>query len=193
MSSTYARSRPWLLAVPLLLLLGACAMETPYQAAEGRYGYSEQQIEENRYRVIFEGNPSTPRETVQNYLLYRSAELTVQNGFDYFIITDQDTERDTRYYSSGYIDDFGYYSRLRNRPSRRFYRPSYYSANAYPVSEYSSLADIVMAEGEKPADEPDAYDALDVLQQLQPLIRKDRDAGRRVTVTLPLTSMGSLT
>ena len=62
---------------------------------------------------------------------------------------------------------------LRNRPSRRFYRPSYYSANAYPVSEYSSLADIVMAEGEKPADEPNAYDALDVLQQLQPLIRKD--------------------
>ncbi|MEM7044960.1 MAG: hypothetical protein AAF543_19305 [Pseudomonadota bacterium] len=174
MLSANASGRSWLLLAPVLLLLSACAVETPYQAGEGGYGYSEQRIEENRYRVIFEGNPSTPRETVQNYLLYRSAELTVQNGFDYFTVVDQDTERSTRYYSSGYVDDFGYYSRLRNRRlHRRFYRPSFYSTNAYPVNEYSSLADIVMAEGEKPKDDPNAYDALDVLQQLQPLIRED--------------------
>ena len=157
-------------------MLGACATQTPYQSGEGRYGYTDQQIEENRYRVIFAGNPSTPRETVQNYLLYRSAELTIQEGFDYFTIVDRDTERSTRYYSSGFVDDFGFHKHYRGRRSiRRFYRPSFYSANTYPVSEYSSAADIVMAEGEKPEEEGNAYDALDVLQRLQPLIRQDAE------------------
>lgn len=180
MSSLSARQRHWLPAVALLTLLGACATATPYQPSEGRYGYSEQRIEETRYRVTFSGNPSTPRETVQNYLLYRAAELTVQNGFDYFTVVDRDVERSTRYYSQGYADDFGYYDFPYRRGHRRFYRPSFYSSNAYPVSEYSSIADILMAEGEKPKDEANAYDALDVLQQLQPLIRKDepRDDAR---------------
>lgn len=164
-----------LFAATLLLLLGACAIETPYQPSEGRYGYSEQQIEENRYRVTFTGNPSTPRDTVQNYLLYRAAELTVQKGFDHFIVVDRDVERSTRYYTQGYADDF-YYDRFGSRRGiRRFYRPSFYSANAYPVNEYSSFAAIVMAEGDKPDDDADAYDALDVLQRLQPLIRRDDD------------------
>ncbi|MGI9484805.1 MAG: CC0125/CC1285 family lipoprotein [Geminicoccaceae bacterium] len=176
MFSSSVWSRSWLLAAPLLFLVSACATETPYQPGEGRYGYKEQQIEDNRYRVIFAGNPSTPRETVQNYLLYRSAELTIQKGFDYFTVVDRDTERSTRFYSHGYVDDFGFRDRFRSRRGfRRFYRPSYYSSNAYPVSEYSSSADIVIAEGEKPEDEANAYDALDVLQRLQPLIRQDAE------------------
>jgi hypothetical protein len=166
-----------LLAASLLLVLGACAMETPYQPSEGRYGYSDQQIEENRYRVTFSGNPSTPRDTVQNYLLYRAAELTVQKGFDHFTVVERDVERSTRYYTQGYADDI-YYDRFGSRRGiRRFYRPSFYSANAYPVNEYSSFAVIVMAEGEKPGDDANAYDALDVLQRLQPLIRKDDEGG----------------
>lgn len=172
MLSFSAWGRHWLLVAPLLFLLGACATETPYQPGEGRYGYSEQQIEKNRYRVTFSGNPSTPRETVQNYLLYRAAELTVQNGYDYFTVVDRDVERETRYYSHGYVDDFGYYGYPYRRGHRRFYRPSFYSSNAYPVSEYSGIADIALAEGDKPEDDANAYDALDVLQQLQPLIRK---------------------
>lgn len=171
MLSSKSWGRKGLLAAPLLLLLGACAIETPYQAADGRYGYSEQQIEENRYRVTFTGNPSTPRETVQNYLLYRSAELTVQKGYDYFTMVDRDVERDTRYYSHGYVDDFGYYGFNRRHSYNRRYRPSFYSSTSYPVSEYSGIADIHLAEGEKPEDDANAYDALDVLQKLQPLIR----------------------
>lgn len=149
-------------------------METPYQPGDGgRYGYSEQQIEENRYRITFAGNPSTPRDTVQNYLLYRAAELTVQRGYDHFTIVDRDVERSTRYYSHGYANDFDSYRFPSRRGLRRFYRPSYYSSNAYPVSEYASIADVVMAEGDKPEGEAKAYDALDVLQRLQPLIRQD--------------------
>lgn len=171
MSSFQARSSKQLLAAFLFLLLGACASQTPYKPADGGYGYNEQQIEANRYRVSFSGNPLTPREVVHNYLLYRAAELTVQKGFDYFTVVDRDVERSTRYYTQGYDDDFGF-DRFRDRRGfRRFYRPGFYSANTYPVSEYSGLVDILMSEGEKPRDDAAAYDALDVLQQLQPLIR----------------------
>lgn len=178
MSSFSARVPRWLLATPLLLILAACAVETPYMPSEGRYGYSEQPIEENRFRVTFTGNPSTPRETVQNYLLYRAAELTVQEGFDYFTIVDRDVERSTRYYSHAYVDDFGFgYHRHRHRGRyghRRIFGPRYVSGSSYPINEYSGTADIVMSEGEKPADEPNAYDALDVLQRLQPAVQKPK-------------------
>ncbi len=161
------------LPLSMLTLLGACAVPTPYQAANGGFGYSDQQIESNRYRVSFDGNASTPREEVQNYLLYRAAELTVQNGFDYFTIVDRDVERSTRYYNHGYVDDFGFgYHRRHGRfGHKRFIGPRYVTSNSYPIDEYSSTADIVLGEGEKPADAPKAYDALDVLQRLQPIVQ----------------------
>lgn len=172
-SRLFTMAKTWLTTVPFLFLLAACAVPTPYQPADGGYGYRDQQIEESRYRVSFDGNASTPREDVQNYLLYRAAELTVQNGFDYFTIVDRNLERSTRYYSSGYVDDFGYAGYYRDRRSyRRYIGPRHVSGSSYPIDEYSSTADIVMAEGEKPADDANAYDALDVLQRLQPSIRQ---------------------
>jgi hypothetical protein len=49
-----------------------------------RAGYSDQQIESNRFRVSFAGNSLTARETVERYLLYRAAELTVQQRLRLF-------------------------------------------------------------------------------------------------------------
>ena len=72
----------------LVLLLAGCAVPTPYQPATKGYGYSEQQLESNRYRVTFSGNSVTPRDTVQNYLLYRAAEVTRESGHDYFTVVD---------------------------------------------------------------------------------------------------------
>ena len=70
-------------ALSALLLLGACATATPYQAAtEELHGYENQKIERNRWQVSFGGNALTDRQTVETYLLYRAAELTLQQGFD---------------------------------------------------------------------------------------------------------------
>ena len=55
-----------------LVLLGACATATPYQAAStSDRGFSEQKIEDNRFQVQFAGNSLTDRKTVETYLLYR--------------------------------------------------------------------------------------------------------------------------
>jgi hypothetical protein len=161
------------LLLATLSLLAACASPTPYQPADGGYGYSEQRLESNRFRVTFAGNSSTPRDSVQNYLLFRAAELTVQEGFDYFTVADQDVERSTRYYSQGFYDDYGYpYSLRSRRYTRSYIGPRFYSSSARPVDEYTNVADILMFEGEKPAADVNAYDAKDVLERLQVTINQ---------------------
>lgn len=154
----------------LLLGLAGCAAPTPYQAATDGYGYTEQQIESNRFRVTFSGNSVTPRATVQNYLLYRAAEVTVANGRDYFVVVDQDLERSTTYHGSGFNNywwpgDYPY----------RTYGLGLGNYTAYPVDSYTAFADIVMGEGEKPVGEVNAYDAHDVLRQLLPRIELPDD------------------
>ena len=69
------------------VMIAACATPTPYQPIGARGtgasgGFSDVRLAENRYRVTFAGNSLTTRERVETYLLYRAAELTVQQGFD---------------------------------------------------------------------------------------------------------------
>ena len=74
-----------------LLLLGAflagCA--TPYQR-QGFFiaGYSERQLGENIFQVSFHGNQNTGRERASDFALLRSAEVTTENGFRYFIVVE---------------------------------------------------------------------------------------------------------
>ena len=98
-------------AAPLALeaLLGACATATPYQPLQTRGdvrgGYSEQRIEENRYRVTFAGNTFTSRQTVENYLLFRAAELTREAGYDGFPMVARGTDPHTT--TRVFSDPFG--------------------------------------------------------------------------------------
>jgi hypothetical protein len=161
------------LAIALLLLgVAGCTVPTPYQPAAGGYGYTEQQLEGNRYRVAFSGNSVTPRETVQNYLLYRAAEVTIANGHDYFTVVNQDLERSTAYYGSGF-NDFGWGP---GSNSRSAFGLGFGNYTAYPIDSYTAFADIVVADGEKPAGDVNAYDARDVLRQLLPQIELPDDA-----------------
>lgn len=73
------------------LLLSACASQPLYSPASrsGGPGYSETQLTEDRYRVSFVGQSRTPRDKVQNYALLRAAELTLDQGYDWFTVTDR--------------------------------------------------------------------------------------------------------
>lgn len=84
------------------LAIAGCSTPTPYQAADKRgNGFSDTKIQSERYRVSFRGNEVTKRETVENYLLYRAAEITLNQGDDYFVVDDKETEADVRYSTSG--------------------------------------------------------------------------------------------
>lgn len=157
-------------ALSAALALAGCASPTPYQPADGGFGYRQQQLEENRYRISFSGNSLTPRETVQNYLLYRAAEVTVESGHDYFVFAEDNLERSTRYY--GTVNP-GIGGRL-NRFDDPFGDPFFpATVRARPIDEYRAFADILMFSGQKPADNPRAYDAHDVLNRLGPTIVRE--------------------
>lgn len=81
--------------VTTILALSACAAgPTPYQPADdNRYGYAEQKLQADRYRVTFSGNELTEKSTVQNYLLFRAAELTLADGYQHFRFLDEQVER----------------------------------------------------------------------------------------------------
>jgi hypothetical protein len=76
------------LFVLLPLLLAGCY--THYQPNTGSGGYSEQQIDQNTFRVTFQGNSSTPDAMAHRFELRRCAELTKSRGGDYFVLVDVD-------------------------------------------------------------------------------------------------------
>lgn len=71
-------------AIILLPLLFACA--TPYQKKGFRGGWTDSQISENTFKISFKGNASTKQERVEELALLRAADLTLNNGYKYFIL-----------------------------------------------------------------------------------------------------------
>ena len=101
-SSVYKPTRAAGLFLIASLALAACTSATPYQAVNKKgEGFSEFQLEQNKYRVVFSGNTQTPITTVENYLLYRAAEVTLDKGFDYFIVSDEDVNTMRFFRTSG--------------------------------------------------------------------------------------------
>ena len=79
----------WTLAasVAAALSLAACASLAPYgpQRGPGGQGFSEQRIEGDRYRVTYNGIGSPG--PVADFALLRAAELTLEQGYDWFEVT----------------------------------------------------------------------------------------------------------
>jgi hypothetical protein len=176
---TQAKSLGVVLAAALAV--SACATSTAYGPADarGRGGYTEQRLEADRYRVTFAGNSVTSREQVEMSLLLRSAELTVQSGYDWFATVERATDRDTRFYTTRdpfYSDRYGpYWS-----PRWRFYRRGFWSPydrfwgadyDVRQVDRYEAAAEIIMGRGPKPAGDPNAFDARDVIDNIGPRVR----------------------
>lgn len=192
---TRGLKRPRIATVVALLLGGlaitSCTTATPYQPATGagqyRQGYWDVQVESNRFRVSFAGNSLTNRETVERYLLYRAAELTIQQGFDHFILVNRDTETRTETYvdrspsSRWGGGPWGHW-----RPYWRWYRPRYGWRSWDPfyddpwwdrdmdvrtINRYEAMAEIVTGKGPKPTDNVRAFDAREVIDRLGPGIK----------------------
>ena len=164
-------------------LLAACATQTPYQpaAAHHAYGFEEQRIEDNRVRITFRGNNLTDRETVETYLLYRAAELTIQGGRDHFIVANRDTEAHSRLQSVGARHPrFGFHF-LYFSP-RHGWSPWYdpfwdQPADYREITRYEAVAEIAMFAGPKPQNDANAFDAREVMRNLEGQIVRPPPAG----------------
>ena len=143
------------------LALTACASLAPYGAQMGPngQGYSEQRIDSNRYRVTYNGVGAAGR--VADWALVRAADLTTEQGYDWFEVTQSWT--DGRPGGAGGV-----------RPSVSIgggsSRYGGYSSSGVGVGvglnfsgpqPTSTTLEVVLGRGQKP-DRPNAYDARSV-------------------------------
>jgi len=76
----------FLLFVLAALLIGCMA---PYQKkSTWSVGYAETQLDENIFRVSFEGNEFYDEDRTADFTLLRCAELTLENDYKYFAVID---------------------------------------------------------------------------------------------------------
>lgn len=169
--------------------LASCATSTAYAPAGfngQRGGYAEQRLENDRYRVSFAGNSVTSREQVEMGLLLRAAELTAENGYDWFSTVNRATDRDTRFQTLGdpFYSRYGpFYDRYSPfwGPSWRYYgrggwsrwNDPFWGRNDFDVRQidrYEATTEIVMGRGAKPAGDPNAFDAREVIANLSGVI-----------------------
>lgn len=184
-------ARPRLaLALASALALAACATATPYQplgapGTNASGGFAEQRIEGNRWRVLFAGNSLTSRERVETYLLFRAAELTLEQGYDGFTIADRATDRNVE--TRVYRDPFP-------RSRYGFWRPYWRYGGAWgwrrwdpwfgdpfwadnidvqTVQRFEAVAEIVLYRG-APPEGPRSFNAREVVANLGPTIEVPR-------------------
>jgi hypothetical protein len=147
----------------LLAILAACESPAPFSPRDGNStGYTDRQLAANRWRVTFKGNAATPRETVENYILLRSAQVTLQSGYRWFVFDTRDTQANTTYHTE-----------FEGPPGPGFRRFGWYwhdwdYADSYPTTNYEAYAEIVMLTPEQAKSEPRALDANDIVARLTP-------------------------
>lgn len=123
----------------LTALLAGCV--TKYHPKSGTGGYTDAQLQPDVFTVSFAGNANTSLEIVKSYSLYRCAELTVANGFDYFVIIDQDKTSQ--------------------------WNASAGAGSAVEYNYYTVAHTIKVHKGARPTDDPNAYDAHFLLSSMR--------------------------
>jgi hypothetical protein len=136
------------------VILTGCGLVSPlYVPYNGKYGfgYTDNKIENDRFQVTYDGNLATETTTAINYLLYRCAELTVENGFDYFTVvkqTDEKWELTSLSYGSG-------------------------NGSVSKTSMPHFIYMIRCGKGEKPNGD-NVYNAKEVMKNLEPTIKREK-------------------
>ncbi len=144
-------------------------------------GYSDVRIKGNTAIVRYDGGVFTKQQTIENYVLYRCARITIDNGYDYFIVTSITTskmevnvsESDSH---NGYVTIppklYTAYPDIERFQSATVSDTSMrcrYSPGAPCQAQIHGITAVIkMFRGHAPRNVPRAYDATDVIAHLEP-------------------------
>lgn len=130
-----------IISILLLLFLSSCV--TGYYPHSGSItgGYSEIQLGDNIYQVTFVGNGYTSSSLVEQRLLRRCADLTIERGYKYF------------FFENAYLDSFSQFSTINGQLSQ--------------INRHSKTAKIRMYKYQTKT--KDLLDAKLILKQLEPI------------------------
>ncbi len=154
-----------LLGALVILALAACTTApTRYEPSlkGGDMGYREQRLEQERFRVTFRANADLKGPQVEDMALRRAAELTVQNGYQWFNVVTRNTYlADGSYTPSGPTVGLGGFT-----GSRGGGLGLGLGFNIGGDSrQYETTLEVLMGNGPKPSD-PNTYDAQQVLARM---------------------------
>lgn len=158
-----------------VLLLSACASQPDYKAANrAGYGYKETQLSESRYRVQYKAR-GEGQDTARDYALLRAAELTLLEGYDWFVVVDRETLVNREQHQSA-VDSGVRYDRVVTRDCGLLNcTTSYKTVPTYSMGlssgtpsrgDTEAVLEIMMGKGVRPAS-GDSYDAVEVRDNLQ--------------------------
>jgi hypothetical protein len=150
-------------ALAFLALVACATAPTRYTPAlaNSNIGYREQRLEQERFRVTFRANADLKGPQVEDMALRRAAELTAQNGYEWFTVVTRNTYlADGSYTPSGPTVGIGGFSGSRGGGLGLGLGFNIGSDSR----QYESTLEILMGKGPKPAD-PDTYDARQVLSR----------------------------
>lgn len=163
-------------SIAVVLTLGACASTPEYAPADHAddYGHYSSRIEENRYRIVFNGDRSVGPNATRDYALLQAAELTLREGYDWFEIVDRETTiSEARQPSSGFSYERAYYVERNcgllgcSRSVRPYSRMRMdIDSDRRSQTTYSHVLEIVMGKGEIPEDGGNYYEAAPVAKSM---------------------------
>jgi hypothetical protein len=134
-----------------VVLVAGCASDAPYREARdgGEPGYTDTLETAARAAVAFQGDADTEPARIHEYALLRAAQVTRDGGYDwFFIVPPQGVQPASAPLPTGpYGDVTPYYD-----PARR-----------------TVSLDIVMGRGQRPPNNPLAFDARELARDLEHL------------------------
>ena len=147
----------------------------------GMYGYSEMPMDSTTYQVTYNGDNTTPPEIVDRYALYRSAELTVAKGFNYFIVMDGTANASSSTYSSTTPGAETHSTSIEHDMDRQTGKMipvavttsnQSYSTMTMTSTFHTVTKTIRMFKGERPGDNAHAFDAKSMISVMGPTISR---------------------
>ena len=165
-----------IMLVLAVLIMAGCASQPDYrQAKKGGFGYTESKLSDTQYRVHFKAKGSDKGKAM-DYAMLRAAELTLLEGYDWFVVTDRETLVDKETVqatpNAGFSQRYARVTECGVLTCRTSYHPTTQFETGVFVggsqqSEIESILSIEMGKGTRPASAT-SFDAREVRDNLQP-------------------------
>jgi hypothetical protein len=153
-----------------------------YQAkSKTGQGYSEARLDDGTFDVVYTGSRYTAPERQEVFLLYRCAQLTVQHGYEHFVVLKKNTETNR-------LDDSIHTNEAVTVPrDTGHFHPAAHSSNPVDNQDnFRSSALIKMFNGSK-ANVPVSYNAKETMAHLRVRVYGERDIVRNPPSNNPVS------
>lgn len=154
-----------------VMLVAGCAAGPAYRHAPepGDYGYRDTLLTQGRYRVSFSGGYGMARETVENFALFRAADVTLSRGATRFRIVSRETSPVTSVSGTGPTTTVGY------GWGYPYWGTSIgYSSSVRSRTRYETVLEIQIGD-DLPEQGPDIYDATELKRNLAGSVAAEKD------------------